>query len=175
MKRLTIGMSGPEIDIQKIGEAMSAGVRSRSPLMIWLIENHDEFAALLAKHGADWKGLAKQFSDAGLVSRSGNALTARTVETYWLRARRHVAKQATARRKSSGGRAASPAEPSGKTTTAFEPATPAEPAARPEPKFKPFKLRNEGRGVSDEERRALGDPTAPADPNDPRWSGDKSR
>lgn len=45
--------------------------------------------------------------------------------------------------------------------------TPA-PTSPPEPKFRPARLRNDGRGVSVEERRALGDPTVPADPRDPQ-------
>ena len=39
-------------------------------------------------------------------------------------------------------------------------------AASSEPRFRPARLRNDGRGVSVEERRALGDPTVPADPDE---------
>ncbi|WP_291345257.1 hypothetical protein [Acidiphilium sp. 20-67-58] len=86
-------MRAPDLDIEKLGAAMASGLRRRSPLMVWFIEHHDEFAALLDKHGAHWKGLAEHFAAAGLVSRTGQPLTPRTVENYWLRARRLVAKR----------------------------------------------------------------------------------
>ena len=147
-------MPAPDLDIEKLGAAMASGLRRRSPLMVWFIEHHDEFAALLDKHGAHWKGLAEHFAAAGLVSRTGQPLTPRTVENYWLRARRLVAKRRA----------------EGHPVTAAPAGAPA-----PEPKFEFVRLRNEGRGVSAAERRALGDPTAPADPDDPKWRGDKSR
>ena len=184
-------MPAPDLDIEKLGAAMASGLRRRSPLMVWFIEQHDEFDALLDKHGAHWKGLAEHFAAAGLVSRTGQPLTPRTVENYWLRARRLVAKRRAEGRPVTAAPASAPApEPKfefvrlrneGRGVSAAErhalgdPTAPADQAAQPAPKFQRSWMRNEGRGVSAAERRALGDPTAPADPDDPKWRGDKSR
>jgi hypothetical protein len=166
-------------DIEKLEAAMAAGLRQRSPLMVWFIEHHDEFSALLDKHGADWKGLARHFAEMGLMSKAGKPLTPRTVENYWHRAQQQVAKKRV------GHKATAPADQTMPAVgTAFAapaeggsnaPAVTVAHAGPAEPKFKPAKMRNEGRGVTDAERRALGDPTAPADPHDPRWTSSKLR
>lgn len=88
---------------------------------------------------------------------NGHTLRPETVRSYWKRARLIVIKQ----------RAATP-RPSFKFPKPA-PAAPESPSTPPEPKFKFAKMRNGGLGVSAEELRALGDPSAPADPNDPRW------
>lgn len=165
-------MPAPDLDIEKLGAAMAAGMRRRSPLMVWFIEHHTEFAALLQKHGADWKGLARHFADAGLLSRTGTPLTPRTVENYWHRAQRLIARQRTGQRRAASAPVSPPTAPVPKFAFAPRrgedqgaPGLSAEAAPQPEPKFKPARMRNEGRGVSDAERRVLGDPTAPADPD----------
>lgn len=169
-------MTADDPDIQKLRESMARGLRQRSPLMVWFIEHHDEFAALLTKHGADWDGLTRHFAAAGMVARSGKPLTPRTVRNYWLRARRHVAKQRATRRQVPRQPTPAPS-PTEAAASRVTPAKPEPAASSPgeKPRFEFVRLRNEGRGVSDGERPARGDPTAPSDPNDPGRRGGTSR
>ena len=117
-------------DIETLENAMTAGIRRRSSLMIWMITHHDEFARLLQKNGADWPGLAKYFSDAGMLSRTGEPLSPRTVETYWFRAKRAVLKQRASPRRTV------------KPAPALAPQA-APPEAPAEPRFKPARAHDE--------------------------------
>jgi hypothetical protein len=119
-------MSGSDFDIRKISETMPASYGRRSPLIVWMVENHDEFAAFAKKHRPDWDALTQQFTEAGLVSRSSKPLNPETVRTYWKRARALVARQRVEARAST--QPPSPATPD-------VPNTPATPAS-PEPRFK---------------------------------------
>lgn len=118
----------PETQTSEI--AVPTGIRRRSPLMIWMITHHDEFAEMIEKNGADWPGLAKYFAGEGLLSRAGEPLTPRTVQTYWFRARRAVIKQRATQRRT----VKPPAAPPAQTATADAP---------PEPRFKPVRPHDE--------------------------------
>lgn len=135
--------ASPTIDLDDLREHLSRH-GARSPIVQWMIENHDEFAATLEVTGVRWQKLAEYLAAHGLRTARGGIPSGETARRCWLRARHHVAKQKGAKRRP--------------VTTA----APADPATRPEPKFQFVRFRNEGRGVSAEERRALGDPTAPA-------------
>lgn len=154
----------PGPDIEQLAELMAAGMRRRSPLMVWLIEHHDEFAALLYKYGADWDGLAGYFSKSGLRTRAGKPLGARTVKNCWFRAQRHVAKQ----REKRSASVEAPKLSRATDEALSAPGAPVEPPQKPKRKFAFVRLRNEGRGASAAERRTLGDPTVPGDPDNPR-------
>ncbi|HTW71369.1 MAG TPA: hypothetical protein VME47_15895 [Acetobacteraceae bacterium] len=140
-----------------------------------LVENHDEFASAVAVAGVRWEKLAAYLAEHGLGTARGDIPSGETTRRCWMRARRLVAKQR--RSAPASVPAAQPGRPEGKPAPALpaDPKPVAAPAGQPKPKFEFARLRNEGRGVSDAERRALGDPTAPVDPDDTRWSGDKSR
>ena len=194
----------PEIDLDALAQAASTGGRTRAPLVIWMCEHHDEFAALLDRQGVNWNRIATFFSENGYAGAGGQPLTPRTVRSYWGRARKLIAQRrarehdqpATTDECQALGGTAAPTEPAAPAAPKFQPSwmrnegrgvsaaerqalgdptAPADPEVKPEPRFKPVRLRNGGRGVSAAERRALGDPTAPADPADPKWRGDKSR
>lgn len=154
-------MNIPSLNIDDLREAMATSIGHRTPLMVWMITHHDEFAELVTIHRPDWAALSQYFADAGFKARDGAVLKAETTRTYWLRARRLVAKQRTTARRAAF-RSPAPAQPA--------PAPSEANAGTTEPKFKLARMRNGGRGVSAEELRALGDPSAPADPNDPRWN-----
>lgn len=168
--------SRPDIDLADLRLHMS-GHGARSPIVQWMIANHDEFAAAVAVAGVRWEKVAAYLAEHGLRTARGGTPSGETTRRCWMRARRLVAKQRTAPRRTSRP----PAEPPSKTEgqpgpgPAGSPAPAAGTAAGAKPKFEFASMRNQGRGVSDAERRSLGDPTAPADPNDPRWSGKKPR
>lgn len=119
------------LEIQTIEAAMATGIRRRSSLMIWMITHHDEFARLIQINGADWPGLAKYFADAGMLSRVGQPLTPRTVETYWFRAKRTVQKQRASQHRTIKPPAYAPATQSAVTDTPAE------------PRFKPVRAHDE--------------------------------
>jgi len=168
----------PTIDLADLLLHMS-GHGARSPIVQWMVENHDEFAAAVAATGVRWEKVAAYLAEHGLRTARGDAPSGETTRRCWMRARRLVAKQRARQRRSAPASvpAAQPGRPEAKPAPALpgDRAPIATPAGQPKPKFEFASLRNEGRGVSDAERRALGDPTAPADPNDPGWSGNKSR
>lgn len=153
-------MTPASLDLDDLRNAMATSIGHRTPLMVWMITYHDEFAELVTIHRPDWAALSAYFANAGFKARDGAVLKPETTRTYWLRARRLVAKQRTTARRAAF-KFPPPAQPT--------PAPSAAPTDNTEPKFKFAKLRNGGLGVSAEELRALGDPSAPADPNDPRW------
>lgn len=150
-------MTGPDIKLADLETAMAYAPGTRAPLIVWMIDHHDEFAALIAKHRVNWAGVSQFFTQQGFQAANGHTLRPETVRSYWKRARLIVIKQ----------RAATPRPPFKFPKPA--PAAPESPTTPPEPKFKFAKMRNGGLGVSAEELRALGAPSAPADPNDPRW------
>ena len=131
----------PEIDLDDLRRHMVEH-GARSPIVQWMVANHDEFAAAVAVAGIRWEKVAAYLAEHGLRTARGGIPSGETMRRCWIRARRMVAKQRDGQRQ-----------------TAVPPAD--QPA--PEPKFKPFTSRNEGRGVSAAERQALGDATAPAD------------
>ena len=169
--------SHPTIDLADLRLHMS-GHGARSPIVQWMVENHDEFAAAVAVAGVRWEKLAAYLAEHGLRTARGDIPSGETTRRCWMRARRMVARQRTPHRRAATPASDPPGKPQGNgpsPSAAGDPAPVAAPASAPKPRFEFASLRNEGRGVSDAERRALGDPTAPADPIDPRWSGDKSR
>ena len=171
--------SRPTIDLADLLLHMS-GHGARSPIVQWMVENHDEFAAALAATGVRWEKVAAYLADHGLRTVRGDIPTGETTRRCWTRARRLVARRRTRLRRAAPASvpAGRPGKPEGDPSPALpgDPAPVAAPAGAragavagaPKPRFEFARLRNNGRGVSAAERRALGDPTAPADPNDPR-------
>lgn len=178
----------PEIDLDALAKAASTGGRTRAPLVIWMCEHHDEFAAMLERQGVNWTRITEFFADAGFAGADGQPLIPRTVRSCWARARKIIAsRQAKARAQQTPApprqaaifkpatmRQAGQGVSAEERRAAGDPANQTGPAAPAKPKFEFVKMRNDGRGVSDAERRALGDPTAPADPDNPKWRGENS-
>ncbi|MDD2859843.1 MAG: hypothetical protein PHI71_02090 [Acidiphilium sp.] len=143
-------------EFSRLQAAVARNPGSRTPLFRWLLDHHTETTALLRRFGKNWTGMAEGFNELGLKSRNNKPITPMLVRKTWDSVCRYEAEHR---------RALAAALPS------VPPAPPPEPSPQPnpEPKFKFAKMRNGGLGVSAEELRALGDPSAPADPNDPRW------
>lgn len=148
----------PPLDPAELSRRITAANGTRAPLVVWMIENHDELERIIAVAHVNWDAVTEYVTGLGASNSRGQPLTKRNVRNCWLRAKKAVNKNRTGKRPLAIS-ATTPAIPP--TNQATQP--------EPEPKFKFASLRNGGRGVSAEELRALGDPSAPADPNDPRW------
>jgi len=144
-------------EFSRLQAAVARNPGSRTPLFRWLLDHHAETTALLRRFGKNWAGMAEGFNELGIKSRNNKPITPMLVRKTW----KSVCRYETEHRRALA--AALQSEP--------PPAQLPEPSPQPtpEPKFKFAKMRNGGRGVSAEELRELGDPSAPADPNDPRW------
>lgn len=145
------GKTLADLDLSALTDELADAPGTRSPLVVWMIEHHDELGTLFTTRGVNWSRLCEYLGRQGMTNGRGEKLTPNTVRHSWLRARAAVARQRAANR---------PPLPAPVTAPAL--------ASSPEPKFRPAKMRNDGRGVSVEERRALGDPTVPADRNEHR-------
>jgi hypothetical protein len=70
----------------------------KSELYRWMAARHDALAAGFAKDPPSWTGLAKFFTDAGMLSTDGLPQTAASVRSTWIRVT-----QAAARKKAVSG------------------------------------------------------------------------
>ena len=76
----------PDQRMARITAVLEAQNPMRSPLARWLYENHEEFAATLAKHRPDWSALAEAFVKEKLMEEAN----ANTAKATWQRVRRKV-------------------------------------------------------------------------------------
>lgn len=144
-------------EFSKLQAVVARNPRSRTPLFRWMLDHHAEMATMIRRFGNSWGGMAEGFNELGIKARNDKPITPMLVRKTWESVCRYEAEHRRILAAS-----AQPAAPPPPLATPSSPET-------PEPKFKFAKLRNGGLGVSAEELRALGDPSAPADPNDPRW------
>jgi hypothetical protein len=86
----------------------SPSLKVRSPLNVWMRENHDGFAARLSERMADWSVLAKLFGDAGLTDRYGNPPKPETARKTWQRVRAEVKASRTHRPNPASSRTQTP-------------------------------------------------------------------
>lgn len=59
--------------------------RARSPLRLWMRDNHDAFAARLKLKRPDWAGLARVFAERNLMDGKGQPPQAETARKTWQR------------------------------------------------------------------------------------------
>jgi hypothetical protein len=87
------GMARPRRDneLDRIAEIVRTGA-GRSPLYRWLRARHDAFAELLAEGRPDWRALAAEFAQMGLLGGDGQTVTAESARHTWWRVRRDCAK-----------------------------------------------------------------------------------
>lgn len=140
-----------DIDLSALSDELAEAPGTRAPLVVWMIEHHDQLATLFAMRRVNWARFCDYLGRHGMTNGRGGKLAPETVRHSWIRARAVVAKQRIASR-----------------ATSSVPVVTTPSASGSEPKFRPARMRNGGRGVSVEERRALGDPTVPAVPSDPQ-------
>lgn len=185
-----------QADIEALAARWHAEWTPHDGIEPWLRRHLTELTTLVRADRWSWDGLARALNEAGILYATGRPWSGRglcdKVNTLRLRQRRaslslkphdviatvREALGATAGNFNTvnihlaGAMAPSsqaPApqhRPSTDRVPSPAPAVSSAPASPAEPKFRPARLRNDGRGVSVEERRALGDPTVPADPND---------
>jgi hypothetical protein len=80
----------PDPHLERIAKALGAA-SARSKLGRWMAANHDDFAALLDEHGANWTVLTATFKAEGLMPPEAKAATAKRT---WQRVRQRVAARA---------------------------------------------------------------------------------
>jgi hypothetical protein len=82
-----VRMSAPEIDLNRLG----TGTGTRSPLLLWMIDHHDDMTAMIQRHRINWETATQRFTEAGFRSGRDRPLTPRGVRACWTRARKFVA------------------------------------------------------------------------------------
>lgn len=85
-----------ETDIDLNDLIFQDGKPPRSPLVIWMMDHHDDFAALIRRHSVNWPHVAERFNRAGFRATGNKPLNPETVRTYWKRARHYVARNRAA-------------------------------------------------------------------------------
>jgi hypothetical protein len=92
-------MTTPQIDLADFAAAMANAPGARAPLIVWMVDHHDEFAAMIVKQGVNWASVTEVFARQGFQTARGGTLIPETVRSYWKRARTIVAKQRRASRR----------------------------------------------------------------------------
>jgi hypothetical protein len=100
-----------------------AALSNRSALYVWMLENHDTFAAVVAKAGRpNWQALSEAFGTQGYTDSDGQPPSVEVTRQTWWRVRKAV----KARRAKQPPPVAAPAAASLRAT----PSPPAPPVAR---------------------------------------------
>jgi hypothetical protein len=73
--------------LKTIREALAAEASRRAPLVQWMWDNHDAFAAELRNRRPDWERLTAVFRAQGFANADGSPLRAATVSRSWRRVR----------------------------------------------------------------------------------------
>jgi hypothetical protein len=77
--------------VERIKQAAAVG--RRSSLYLWMLKNHDEFAASLAEAGRpNWQAIAEAFGAEGLTDLRNKPPTAEGARQTWFKVRKAVAK-----------------------------------------------------------------------------------
>ncbi|MGH7119632.1 MAG: hypothetical protein ACREFP_11700 [Acetobacteraceae bacterium] len=94
----------PRIDFDELAVALRAP-GARAPLVVWMIEHHDELASMLARTRVNWASFCAYIDKQGFRNARGEPLIPDTVRQCWKRARAAVSreKKAAARRRLSDG------------------------------------------------------------------------
>ncbi len=94
----------PRIDFDELAVALRAP-GARAPLVVWMIEHHDELASMLARTRVNWASFCAYIDKQGFRNARGEPLIPDTVRQCWKRARAAISreKKAAARRRLSDG------------------------------------------------------------------------
>lgn len=94
----------PQIDLDELALALRAP-GARAPLVVWMIEHHDELAAMLTRTRVNWASFCVYVDRRGFRNARGQSLTPENVRHCWQRARVVVTreKKAASRRRLADG------------------------------------------------------------------------
>jgi len=94
----------PRIDLDELAVALRAP-GARAPLVVWMIEHHDELAAMLSRTRVNWASFCAYVDKQGFRNGRGQSLNPDNVRQCWKRARAVIAreKKAAARRRLAEG------------------------------------------------------------------------
>ncbi|MGH7085807.1 MAG: hypothetical protein ACREFN_12540 [Acetobacteraceae bacterium] len=82
----------PRIDLEELAVALRAP-GARAPLVVWMIEHHDELTTMLARTRVNWASFCAYVDRQGFRNAKGQALTPDNVRHCWQRARTVVTKE----------------------------------------------------------------------------------
>jgi hypothetical protein len=72
-----------------VSELTQAALSKRSALYVWMLENHDTFAGVVAKAGRpNWKALAEMFGAQGYTDSAGQAPSDEVTRQTWWKVRK---------------------------------------------------------------------------------------
>lgn len=77
--------------IEPIDLFSQPNARAKRPLIIWMMEHHNEMVALIRHHRISWQFATERFTAAGFTAASHRPLKPETVRSYWKRAQKYVA------------------------------------------------------------------------------------
>lgn len=99
----------PRIDLDELAVALRAP-GARAPLVVWMIEHHDELAAMLSRTRVNWASFCTYVDKQGFRNGRGQSLSPDNVRQCWKRARAVIARErkAAGRRRLAEGLVTSP-------------------------------------------------------------------
>jgi hypothetical protein len=83
----------PIIDLAELDAAMHQAPGSRAPLIVWMMDNHDDLVALFARRRVNWTRFCGYIAEHGFLNGKGQPLKPEAVRQCWKRARAVVAHQ----------------------------------------------------------------------------------
>ncbi len=82
----------PQIDLDELAVALRAP-GAHAPLVVWMIEHHDELAAMLSRTRVNWAGFCAYVDKQGFRNGRGQSLSPDNVRQCWKRARAVIARE----------------------------------------------------------------------------------
>lgn len=124
------------------------GAGRRSPLYLWLRENHDALVATFAQSGPSWVTVARYLGEHGILDGDAKPPTARGARNAWGRVRKDVAKARAA------------------TSSPLTVHVPTDTEEAPKPRFGTARLRGHTPAPPPAETKATRPPAAAQDPDE---------
>jgi len=83
----------PTIDLAELDAAMHQAPGARAPLIVWMMDNHDDLVALFARRRVNWTRFCGYIAEHGFLNGKGEPLKPEAVRQCWKRARAVIARQ----------------------------------------------------------------------------------
>ncbi|MDX5929555.1 hypothetical protein [Acidiphilium acidophilum] len=83
----------PTIDLAELDAAMHQAPGARAPLIVWMMDHHDDLIALFARRRVNWTRFCSYIADHGFLNGKGEPLKPEAVRQCWKRARAVIARQ----------------------------------------------------------------------------------
>ncbi|MGC9271820.1 hypothetical protein, partial [Acidiphilium sp.] len=83
----------PIIDLAELDAAMHQAPGARAPLIVWMMDHHDDLIALFARRRVNWTRFCSYLADHGFLNGKGQPLKPESARQCWKRARAVIAHQ----------------------------------------------------------------------------------